>query len=155
MDVAVRISHGMSILLVTLALAACALLDPPAAVRLDLTGTSWSVAEIDGQPLANQEEATLTFPDLNRVMLSTDCGDLTADLYVDTDGSGLIISSEFLGSTNPCSPDAEQRGHQILQAMGDVGFWRVISDQEIEFYHGDDKTPDGPNALRLRRIGNS
>jgi heat shock protein HslJ len=117
MDVAVRISRGLSILVVTLLLAACALLDPPAARRLDLTGTSWSVVEIDGQPPVNQEEAALAFPDLNRVMLSTDCGDLTADLYVDIDGSGLIISSEFLGSTNPCSADAEQKRDQILQAV--------------------------------------
>jgi hypothetical protein len=155
MDVAVRISHGMSILVVTLLLAACALLDPPAARRLDLTGTSWSVIEINGQPLVNQAEAALTFPDLNRVMLSTDCGDLTADLYVDTDGSGLGTTSEFLGSSTPCSADAEQKRDQILQAIRDVGFWRVISDQEIEFFHGDDKTPDGPSALRLMRIANS
>ena len=155
MDVAVRISRGMPILVVTLVLTGCALLDPPAARRLDLTGTSWSVVEIDGQPPANQEDAALTFPDLSRVVLSTDCGDLTADLYVDTDGSGLSTTSEFLGSMQPCSAEAEQKRDLILQAIGDVGFWRVISDQEIEFYHGDDKTPDGPSALRLMRIANS
>jgi broad specificity phosphatase PhoE len=49
------------VLLVTLLLAACALLHPPAARRLDLTGTSWSVVEIDGHPVVTRRKQLSSF----------------------------------------------------------------------------------------------
>ena len=66
------------------------------AYRLDLPGTTWAVATIDGRPLAAPLPLIEFSSDGNNAMVSLSCGEVPLDWAWDSDGAALGFGYERL-----------------------------------------------------------
>ena len=121
-----------------------ALLEPAAARELDLTNSVWTVAHVRGAPLT--EPASLVFPDLDSVTLSTACGADTATLKIDVSGSAMSYGG-FARAANPCPPRADAAREAVIEALEAVEAWQVDSQERIVLL--------GPDQQPMVQLGRS
>lgn len=141
----VRVLAGLALVAGATACGAVdALLEPAAARELDLTNSVWTVAEVRGTPLT--EPASLVFPDLDTVTLSTACGADTATLEIDVQGSAMRYGV-FTRASNPCPPRADAARESVIEALAAVEAWRVDSHEQIVLL--------GPDEQPMLHLGTS
>jgi hypothetical protein len=130
------------IVLCALGVSSCALLEPEAAHQLNLSGTEWQVVALDGDSLAGEAAMRVEFPDLDTVIVRGPCGESSALLAIDTDGSAIGFG-DFTHARSECTADEATMTQRVLEAVGDVDSWRVIDQQTIEL--------EGTTTVRLER----
>jgi hypothetical protein len=110
------------------------------AYRLDLFGTAWSVAAIDGVPLIEPLPVIAFSSDANHASVSLACGKVPLNWVWDSDGAGLSLWYEQ--RPDACMSTTAQ-DNAILRAILDLEEWSYQSDSMI--------TLIGTNELRLAR----
>jgi heat shock protein HslJ len=89
------------------------------------------VIRIDDDPLEDpHEDASLSFPNLDDAVLTTMCGESTAGLALDTDGSAIGFAPF---ASHDCPPEVEEFESRIIDALSGLEQWRVDSESEIRF----------------------
>jgi hypothetical protein len=144
-------TRGLAILASALVFAvsttsACSLLEP-AAVRLDLRRTSWSVGAIDERPVGLRVPLLIRFdtPVPDSVTVVTGCRTATVPFAMDTDGSALSFERlpERPGS---CAPELAAEDDALTRVLNGLQEWRVINQNQIELL--------GAGVVRLQRATN-
>ena len=110
------------------------------AYRLDLPGTTWAVATIDGRPLPAPVPLIEFSSDGNSAMASMACGQVPLDWAWDSDGAALGFGYERLPDS--CVSRTTQ-DDALLDAILGIEEWSYQSDDRI--------TLIGTNELRLAR----
>ena len=109
------------------------------AYRLDLPGTTWAVATIDGRALTAPVPLIEFSSDGNSAMVSMACGQVPLDWAWDSDGAALGFGDQRLPDS--CASMAT-RDH-ALHAIRGIEEWSYQTDDRI--------TLIGTNELRLAR----
>ena len=110
------------------------------AYRLDLPGTTWAVAMIDGEPLTTPVPLIEFSSDGNNATASLACGEVPLDWAWDSDGAGLGFGFERLPDS--CVSTTTQ-DNALLDAILGIEEWSYQTDDRI--------TLIGTHELRLAR----
>jgi hypothetical protein len=119
----------------------CALFKPVPGQQLDLPGTTWTVASIDGTRLSGN--ASISFDTGNQTTIVLACRAVPLGYVWDTDGSALSFSEPPKDVVPGCSPAGTLQDALVLDAVSRVDSWRVETDDLIVLM--------GQHDLRLAR----
>ncbi len=131
---------GLALVLGTGVLFVAWLVGDVPAYRLDLPGTTWAVAMIDGEPLTTPVPLIEFSSDGNHATVSLACGNVPLDWGWDSDGAALDLS--FEERPDSCASTTTQ-DEAVLGAILGIEEWSYQSDTRI--------TLIGTNELRLAR----
>jgi heat shock protein HslJ len=95
-----------------------------------LTGTSWSVDEIDGEGVIDRSQATVEFPEPGRVAGNASCNRYMGGY--ERDGESLTFGN-LAGTLMACPEALMNQERRFHQAMGQVTGWRI--DPATELLH--------------------
>jgi META domain len=107
---------------------------------VELSGSSWVVAEIDGKAVNGSTSVAFQSPD-ERVTLDTGCRTLVLSYFLDTDSPG--IGFRVNDSAAACASDRASVDELIVQAFTTTTEWSVQSQQQV--------TMTGQHTMILRR----
>jgi heat shock protein HslJ len=116
-----------------------------AAYQLDLSGTAWTVIEIDGRPVTGNPSVTF-LSDGVTASIETACRSVRTEYAWDTDGSALSFG-DVPPTPDGCGDEASGQDRQVTEALRAVEKWRVLDSDHIELA--------GVLGLRLERAASS
>ena len=131
---------GVALMLGVLVLFVVWLIGDVPAYRLDLPGTTWAVAAIDGEPLATPVPLIEFSSDGNHATASLVCGNVPLEWGWDSDGAALDLY--FEKRPDSCESTTTQ-DDALLNAILGIESWSYQSDNRI--------TLIGANEIRLAR----
>jgi hypothetical protein len=100
--------------------------------EIDLTGTTWRLATIDGRPVETSAAPSIAFDSLDRATLRLGtCFWAQAGVIVDTDGHGLGFLEPIIYSPDPC-PEVTEEGRSNVETVLHTGSWSVLDERTIE-----------------------
>lgn len=100
--------------------------------EVDLTGTTWTLASIDGRSVYASAAPSVTFHNLDRATVRLGASfSAEAGLIVDTDGYGLGFLEPIIYSSDPC-PDVTEEGRSNVETVLHTESWTVLDQRTIE-----------------------
>jgi hypothetical protein len=118
-------------LFVAASVTACSLGDSRPGDRVQLSGSTWAVTQLNGQPPT--DDLTLTFDSgVDKGDISASCFRLTFEFGRDTDGAAIVFS-DLKPVKTTCGVDMTALLASLQAALPRIRAWRAANPEQIDF----------------------
>ncbi len=114
--------------------------------NMDFLNGAWKVTELNGTPLVQADEATMTFDTIDlKIHGTTGCNIFNGELFIDPDKTTSLQILKLITTRMGCPPDSRET--EFLLALESVETAKPVSANEVILYN-----TDGTPLFKLVKI---